>query len=213
MDEKQLVIFQNESGAIELSVDACAETIWATQKQIASVFGVNIPAVNKHIRNILNDNELEDSTISKKEIVQQEGGRKISRSVTTYNLDMIISVGYRVNSKKATVFRKWATTTLRSYIADGFVINPTQIEHNKSQFQKALEDMKLLAAKSEIVGSTEVADLASAFANTWFSLDAYDKTSLPDAGNIKQIVNVGAHDLQKSLADLKVKLIAQGEAT
>lgn len=213
MDDKQLAIFQNDSGAIELSVDTAAETIWATQKQVADVFNVNVPAVSKHITNILDDDELDESTISKKEIVQSEGGREVVRYVTIYNLDMVLSIGYRVNSKQATAFRKWATKTLRSYIADGFAINPERIAHNKTQFQRALEDMKLLAANVDVVGSSEVVDLASTFANTWFSLDAYDKSALPHTGNIKQAVNLGSGDLRHALAGLRIQLIAQGEAT
>ena len=208
-----LVIYQNDSGAIELPIDIKDETIWATQKQIAEVFNVNVPAVNKHIVNILDDDELDESTISKMEIVQKEGNRTVKRTVTRYNLDMVLSIGYRVNSKQATAFRRWATQTLKSYITDGYAINPTRIEHNKTQFQKAIEDMKLLASNVDVVGSSEIADLVSSFADTWFSLDAYDKSLLPHKGNIKKIVQVGADDLQKELARLKKQLVDQNEAT
>jgi len=212
-DKNTIAIYQAPNGAIELPVDATTETIWATQKQIAEVFDVNIPAISKHITNILEENELDSSTISKLETVQKEGGRNTRRIVTHYNLDMIIAVGYRIGSGKGTAFRKWATSTLRSYITDGYAINPTRIEHNQTQFIKALEDLKLLSAKTEVVGSTEVADLALAFASTWFSLDAYDKSELPQSGNIKQAVAIGAEDLQSALADLRQQLIEKGEAT
>lgn len=88
-----LAIYQADSGAIELSVDIKDETIWATQRQIASIFEVKVPAISKHISNIVNEGELDVSTISKKEIVQMEAGRDVSRSVSVYNLDMIIAVG------------------------------------------------------------------------------------------------------------------------
>ena len=130
---------------IELSVDIKDETIWATQRQIASIFEVKVPAISKHISNIVNEGELDVSTISKKEIVQMEAGRDVSRSVSVYNLDMIIAVGYRIGSRIGTEFRKWATSTLRKYIVDGFAINPARIEHNKPQFLRAIEGMKLLA--------------------------------------------------------------------
>ena len=147
------IIYQAADGAIELSVDAGSETIWATQRQIADVFGVNVRTVNEHLSNIFNTNELEKaSTIRKFRIVRIEGGREVGREMEHYNLDAIISVGYRVNSKNATIFRKWATKTLHAYITDGFVVNPARIEHNKSQFLRAIEDMKLLAAQSEAVG-------------------------------------------------------------
>ena len=187
MSAKDLIVYQTDSGAIELPVDAAAETIWATQKQIADVFGVNVRTVNEHLSNIFSTEELEKgATIRKIQIVRTEGKREVKREIEHYNLDAIISVGYRVNSKNATIFRKWATKTLRAYIADGFLINPSRIEYNKSQFLRAIEDMKLLAANSSAVGSTEVADLVQAFTGTWFSLDAYDKNELPRAGGVKQ---------------------------
>ena len=208
------IIYQAADGAIELSVDAGSETIWATQRQIADVFGVNVRTVNEHLSNIFNTNELEKaSTIRKFRIVRIEGGREVGREMEHYNLDAIISVGYRVNSKNATIFRKWATKTLRAYITDGFVVNPARIEHNKSQFLRAIEDMKLLAVQSESIGVSEVTDLVEAFAGTWFSLDAYDKDELPRAGSVKQAVQVGADDLAKNLVQLRETLIGEDEAT
>ena len=211
--DKSLAIYQAASGAIELPIDAPSETIWATQKQIAEVFDVNVPAINKHISNILEEGELGEATVSKKEIVQKEGDREIRRDVTHYSLDMIIAIGYRISSGKGTAFRKWATQTLRGYISDGYAINPARIEHNRMQFTRALQDLKLLAADTEQVGSSEATDLALAFADTWLSLDAYDKSELPTTGNVKQHIDVGSQELQVELAKLKSQLIAGGEAT
>lgn len=214
MKQSKLAIYQAKDGALELSVDARQETIWASQKQIAEVFDVNVRTVNEHLQNIFKTEELERATtIRKFRIVRTEGGREVEREIEHYNLDAIISVGYRVNSKNATSFRKWATKTLRSYITTGFAIDPSRIEQNRSQFIKALQDMKLIAASSERVGSTETADLAIAFANTWFSLDAYDKESLPNSGNLKRSLDVSSKDLQTELANLKVQLIKGGEAS
>ena len=211
MDDQQLVIFKNDSGAIELAVDVSADTIWATQKQLSQVFNINVRTVNEHLQNIFKTKELEEKSVVRKIRITATDSK--AYDTKHYNLDAIISVGYRVNSKQATAFRKWATKTLRNYIADGYIINPDRIADNKTQFQRALADMKLLATNSDAVGSSEVADLASAFANTWFSLDAYDKSSLPHTGNIKQAVSLGAGDLQLALANLRTQLIAKGEAT
>lgn len=214
MTESKLVLYQAATGAIELPVDVKGETIWATQAQIAQVFDVNVPAVSKHITNILNEDELDDSTVSKMEIVQQEGKRNVKRTVSLYSLDMIISVGYRVtSSKNATQFRKWATKTLKSYISDGFAINPTRIEYNRSQFDRAIEDLKLLSARTNQVGSNEVTDLALAFSKTWLSLDAYDKDELPKTGSLKYTVQISARELNSELKSLKRTLIEKGEAT
>ena len=138
---KDLVIYQAKSGAIELRGDFSHETIWATQAQIAEAFEVNTRTVNEHIGNILRTEELnEKATIRNFRIVQKEGNREIVRDIKHYNLDMILSVGYRVNSKKATLFRQWATKTLRSYIVDGFAINKNRIKKNYDQFLSVVED-------------------------------------------------------------------------
>lgn len=107
-------------GELELKVSINEDTIWLTQKQIAEVFDVNVPAISKHIKNIYKDNELEEfGTISVLEIVQNEGNREVLRSLEHYNLDIILAVGYRTNSSKAIKFRRWASKVLKSYINDG----------------------------------------------------------------------------------------------
>ena len=113
------------------------ETIWLTQKSMAELFDVNIPAVSKHLQNIFDDGELDkNSTISKMEIVQQEGNRDVKRTVEFYNLDAIISVGYRVNSRRATHFRKWATSVLKDYMIKGFVLDDERLKQGKVAFGK-----------------------------------------------------------------------------
>ncbi len=207
----KLVIYQAADGAIELPVDAKLETIWATQKQIAEVFGVNVRTVNEHLGNIFDTDELDrDSVIRNFRITASDGKTYDTKH---YNLDAIISVGYRVNSKNATHFRKWATATLKQYITSGFVIDKKRVEHNLSQFTRALNDLKLLSENVEQVGSSEATDLALAFAATWLSLDAYDKSELPSSGTIKKAVDIGAGELEAELHKLRKALIAKGEAT
>jgi hypothetical protein len=141
---KNLVLYKAPNGDIELRGDIQHETLWATQAQMAKVFGVNVPAVNKHIKNILDAKELANSTISKMEIVQQEGSRKVVRAVEHYNLDMIIAVGYRINSIQGTKFRQWATKTLRQYLTQGFVLNKKLIKKNTRAFLKSIQDIQAL---------------------------------------------------------------------
>src|SRR3989344_3454374 len=113
-ENKQIVIYQAPSGAIEFRGDWKKETIWANLNQIADLFDVQKAAISKHLKNIFESEELSRiATVSKMETVQIEGGRTIKRSIEMYNLDAIIAVGYRVNSKRATQFRVWATKTLR----------------------------------------------------------------------------------------------------
>ena len=109
---------------VDVTVSPLEETVWLTQEQMALLFNVNVPAINKHIRNIISENELEESsTISKMEIVRYEGNRRVKRNINIYNLDMIISVGYRVNSVEGIKFRKWTTKVLKEYLLTGYVIN------------------------------------------------------------------------------------------
>ena len=113
------------------------ETIWMTQKAMATLFDVNVPAISKHLQNIYESGELStEATVSKMEIVQQEGIRDIKRNVDFYNLDAIISVGYRVNSARATRFRQWATKILNEYIRKGFVLDDERLKQGKAVFGK-----------------------------------------------------------------------------
>jgi len=139
-----------DTGEIELKVSVDGETLWLTQKQIAELFEVTIPNINMHIKAIYKDNELDrNSTIQKFLIVQKEGNRQVSRTVEHYNLDMIISVGYRVNSLKATRFRQWATTVLKQYITNGYSINSEKITHQR--FKELESDVALLKSKVNLL--------------------------------------------------------------
>lgn len=133
----QSIIYHIKYTDLEVNVVIKDESIWATQKAIAELFGVNVPAISKHLKNIYEECELnEEATISKMEIVQKEGDREVSRMQTFYNLDAIISVGYRVNSKEATTFRIWATKILKEYTIKGYTLNREQLEQGSKIFDK-----------------------------------------------------------------------------
>jgi hypothetical protein len=210
----QMIIYQTKSGSLELRTDAARETFWLTQLQVAAIFNVKKAAISKHVKNIFDDGELSrKATVSKMETVQIEGGRKVSRAVEYYNLDLVLSIGYRVNSKKATRFRQWATKTLRQYITEGYAINKNRIASNYQQFLDAVADIKQLLPKGAAIDTEGVVELISMFADTWLSLDAYDKDALVTKGTTKKRVELTAEKLMESLADLKVALMAKGEAT
>jgi hypothetical protein len=131
--EDKIIFYQSEVGNVNISVTYLNDTFWLTQKAIAELFGVEVPAISKHLSNIYESEELlKEATVSKMETVQQEGERNIKRQVEFYNLDAIIAVGYRVNSKQATQFRIWATQTLRTFIIKGFVLNDDMLKNGKS---------------------------------------------------------------------------------
>ncbi len=209
-----LTIFQGKNGAIEFKGDFEKETIWGTQKQIAEVFNINIRTVNEHLKNIYKTEELnEKSTIRKSRIVQKEGKRDVEREVNFYNLDAIISVGYRVNSKQATQFRIWATKTLKQHLTQGYTINKKRIGQNYEQFMKAVSDVKALLPSGNKIKTKDVIELITAFATTWFSLDAYDKGDLPTQGASKKSIQMDSNELASALSELKKELISKKQAT
>lgn len=124
-NETKLVIYKAPNGETQLDVTVHGDTIWLTQRQIAELFGTKVPAISKHLKNIFESGELErDATISKMETVVNRGFRGSSVEVVDhYNLDAILSVGYRVNSKNATAFRIWANKVLKQYLLNGYAIN------------------------------------------------------------------------------------------
>lgn len=207
-------MYQARSGAIELRGDIQKETLWATQMQIASTFNVDVRTVNEHIKNIYKTNELnEPSTIRKFRIVQVEGKREIEREVNHYNLDMILSVGYRVNSKTATQFRQWATRTLHEHITKGYTINKKQIGKNYEAFIKSVADVQALLPEHVTLDPKAILELIKEFASTWVSLDAYDKDTLILKGVTKKKVTLIGADLVGAIESLRIELMKKGEAT
>ncbi len=149
--ENQIIFYQSETGNVTINVTFYNESFWLTQKVIAQLFGVEVPAISKHLANIYESNELQKvATISILETVQLEGTRNVKRNVEFYNLDTIIAVGYRVNSKQATQFRIWATNTLKEYIVKGFVLNDEMLKNGKAfgkdYFDELLERIREIRA-------------------------------------------------------------------
>ena len=147
-----IIIYQNEDGQIDIEVKLENETLWLSQKQMAELFDVSIATINEHIKNIYKEDELKEfSTIRKFLIVQQEGNRKVKREIEHYNLDMIISVGYRVKSKIATRFRKWATKQLTEFIIKGFVMDDERLKEAKNRyFDELLERIRDIRSSEKI---------------------------------------------------------------
>lgn len=151
MNQHEIILYQIENTNICVNVIFENETFWMTQKAMAELFDVNVPAISKHLTNIYEEEELiKKLTVSKMEIVQKEGQRNVKRMQEFYNLDAIIAVGYRVNSKKATRFRQWATNTLKEYIIKGFVLNDEMLKNGKpfgkDYFDELLERIREIRA-------------------------------------------------------------------
>ena len=161
--QHEIILYQIDDTNVCINVIYEDETFWLTQKAMAELFEVNVPAISKHLSNIFEEGELEkEATVSKMEIVQQEGKRQVKREPEFYNLDAIIAVGYRVNSKKATRFRQWATKTLKEYITKGFVLNDDMLKNGKpfgkDYFDELLEKIREIRA-SERRAYQKIADI------------------------------------------------------
>lgn len=150
--DKKFLIYEAEDNKVVADVLIMEENIWMTQKQMAQLFDVGVPAVSKHLSNIFNEGELEENrTVSKMEIVQNEGSRAVKREIDYYNLDAIIALGYRINSKKATKFRIWATSVLKEYMIKGFALDDERLKQGndlfgEDYFQELLERVRSIRA-------------------------------------------------------------------
>jgi len=179
-----VVIYQAEDGNPGLEVHLSEDTIWLTQAQIAELFEVKVPAISKHMRNILDSGELDESaTVSKMERVQTEGGRQVKRKQLSCNLDMIISIGYRVNSSKATRFRMWATRVLRQHVVKGYTINQQRLAEQTEklgELQQAVELLSRTLAGQNLVTDAghDVLKVITDYAYALATLDRYDHGTL-----------------------------------
>ena len=165
-----IVIFKNGELELEVSVSKDRETVWLSQKQMSQLFKVSTDNVGLHIKNILDEQELDSSTAEESSAVQKEGNRFVKRKIKVYNLDMILAVGYRVKSPNGIVFRKWATSILKDYMLKGYAINQKRLE--------ALD--RTVKIQSRIIASTleldekEVLNVVEAYADALSMLDDYD---------------------------------------
>ena len=149
--ESQIVFYSDPEGNSKIDVIMRDQTCWMSQKQIAGVFGVDVRTINEHIKEIYKSQELQEvQTVRKFRIVQKEGKRDVAREIDCYNLDMIISVGYRVSSVKATRFRIWATRTLNEFVTKGFVLDDQRLKQGtvfgKDYFNELLERIREIRA-------------------------------------------------------------------
>jgi len=216
-----LIIYSGRNGRVELRADTEKETIWASLDQIANLFNVQKAAISKHIKNIFKTDELsERATVSKMETVQMEGNRYVKRSIEFYNLDVIIAVGYRVNSKQATHFRIWATRTLRQYLMKGVVINTERIKKLPDRIIMDLADkvgfIQRVLEKRQL-DTAEVGGILSVirdYANSWLFLKKFDNGELKLFRSTAHEKRRFEYELVRNEVDmLKANLIDKGDAS
>ena len=210
LQKGEIIIYTSEDGSISLDTKLENDTIWLTQKQMAELFGVKTPAINKHLNNIYNEGELDkNATVSILEIVQKEGNRDISRKIAFYNLDAVISVGYRVNSSRATQFRIWATNTLKEYLTKGYVINEKMLKAQQNKIQTLQSTVGLLTRSiqnqiSTVDQALDVANILDNFAKGLDLLDNFDHKTLDTKGvTQKEAVVISESEFLKVIDKMK----------
>lgn len=211
-----IVIFENADQAVEVRLDADQETVWLSLQQLAEVFERDKSVISRHLRNIYKEGELgKEATVAKNATVQQEGNRRVRRDIELYNLDAIISVGYRVNSSRATRFRQWATRTLREHLTQGWTLNRQRFEENARELEAALTLVRK-AAQSPALDTDSgrgLVDIVSRYAQTFLLLQRYDEGLLTDPQAQAGGTLPSLEEARAGLDSLKGELMARGEAT
>ncbi|MBX4186763.1 MAG: virulence protein RhuM/Fic/DOC family protein [Candidatus Doudnabacteria bacterium] len=215
----EIIIYKAEAGP-ELQIKLENETVWLTLQQMADLFQRDRSVIGKHIRKIYKEAELsQNSTGAFFALVQKEGDREIERQIEHYNLDMIISVGYRVNSKRGTQFRIWATQRLRDYLLKGFLINEKRLQENQNAKLKELQQANKLI--SEAVESRrlegyekDLLAIITDYTNTWITLNEYDSGSLDLDSVTKKSVQYPEYEkVKKTIERFKLRLLKEKEAS
>ena len=211
-----LMVYQTDSGALEVRFDGTHDTVWLSQAQMAELFESSTDNISLHLKNIYLEQELsEQATTEDYSVVRQEGTRQVKRNLKHYNLDAIISVGYRVSSKRAVLFRQWATRTLREHLTQGFTVNQARLAQNVKTFEAALALVQKAAASPELSSDMGrgLVDVLARYAQTFLLLQQYDEGLLDEPTAQSGGVLASIDDVRASLARLKADLIRRGEAT
>lgn len=209
-------IYRSADGQAQVEVRFGQETVWLSLQQMADVFGRDKSVISRHLKNIFAEGELSpEATVAKNATVQTEGKRQVSRDIEYYNLDAILSVGYRVNSKAGTQFRIWATARLKDYLLKGYALNHQRLQQNAADLEQALELIRKTAASPEltVASGRGLVDIVSRYTQTFLWLQQYDEGLLNDLPGQDGGVLPTIDEARTALAGLKAQLMARGEAT
>ena len=211
----QIIIYQSPDGTTGIEVHLEAETVWLTQKQMSELFGKNVRTVNEHIRNIFKEAELEEKAVIRKFRITATDGK--TYDISHYNLDVIISVGYRVKSQRGTQFRQWATKVLRDHLVQGFTVNQARLaEKGLSEMQQAVELLaRTLDHQALITGiGKDILSVIVGYARTWRLLLQYDENALALPAGCQHARGVLKYDFaMQAITELKRELMRKGEAS
>lgn len=216
--EGEVIVYEDDTGKTAVAVHLHGETVWLTQSSIAELFQTSVPNISMHIRNIYDEEELQvDATVKKFLTVRREGKRDVKRELNYFNLDMIISVGYRVKSSIATQFRIWATKILKDHLVRGFTVNQLRLaEKGVHEAQQVLSLLADTLEDHDLVSDDgrSVLSIVNRYARTWQLLLQYDEDRLPLSGDDRTLsAFLEISQVRKAINALKKELLKQGEAT
>jgi prophage maintenance system killer protein len=214
--QTDLVIFQEAGQQVEVRLDTGRDTVWLSQGQMADLFETSTDNISLHLKNIFADGELsEEATTEDSSVVRQEGKRQVTRKVRHYNLDAIISVGYRVSSKRAVQFRQWATRLLREHLTQGYTLNRQRLEANARELEAALLLVRKAAQSPELLADTGrgLVDIVTRYAQTFLLLQRYDEGLLTEPPEQRGGTLPTPVEARAALTRLKADLMTRGEAT
>lgn len=215
-NDKQIEIFQSGDGQARIEVRLEGDTVWLNRQQLAELFGRDVKTVGKHLSNVFREGELNaGATVAKFATVQKEGDRYVERQVEHYNLDVIISVGYRVKSLQGTQFRIWATQRLKEHLVRGYTLNQTRFERNVAELEQTLKLIQKAAQSPELSGDAGrgLVDIVSRYTQTFLWLQRYDEGLLEEPDGESGGKLPSADEAMAALGELKQQLMARGEAT
>ena len=212
----EVLLYEAPDGRVRVEVKLDRDTVWLTQRQMSELFDTTPENVLMHLKNIYGDGELEEPATAKDFLaVRLEGKRQVQRQLKHYNLDAIISVGYRVNSRRGVRFRQWATQTLRDHLVQGYTLNRERFEHNARELEAALALVRKAAAGEAL--STDqgrgLVDVIARYTQTFLLLQRYDEGLLIEPKGIVGGLLPPAPDARAAIVRLKRDLLARGEAT
>lgn len=211
-----VVIFQEADQSVEVRLDVGGDTVWLTQRQMGVLFDTTPENVLMHLKNIFQDEELREAATAKDFLaVQTEGTRRVQRMLKHYNLDVVISVGYRVNSKRAVLFRQWATRILREHLAQGYTLNRQRFETNARELEAALQLVRKAARSPELQTDMGrgLVDIVTRYTQTFVLLQRYDEGLLTEPTTTPGGTLFTLAEARTALAGLKADLMARGEAS
>lgn len=210
----ELLIFEAENSSVQVRLEG--ETVWLSQAQMAELFGTSSDNISLHLKNIYKEQELQEAATTENfSVVRQEGKRQVQRQLKHYNLDAIISVGYRVSSVQATRFRQWATSVLREHLTRGFTLSRQRFEHNAAELEAALQLVRKAAAGEALTANQGrgLVDVIARYTHTFLWLQRYDEGLLTAPAGSPGGVLPTLEEAQAAIARLKADLMARGEAS